>query len=137
MLDLEALEQIQELLDELRGLSSEGAPIVVEGGRDEKALRSLGVRGQVLRLSGDKRTALNFLEGLARYERVVIMTDFDPKGDELAEFCAKHLRRLGVEPVIDLREKLGVLLRKHLKGVEGLAKFIQKQEEALRRTRQL
>ena len=122
----EALEQIDELLDELRKYSAKGAPIIVEGVLDEKALRELGVDGDVFRVSGSGQTALNFLERLPRHPQIVILTDFDRAGDELARFCAEHLQRLGIEPVVDLRQKLKMLLRKDIKDIQSLAKFIKK-----------
>ncbi len=121
----EVLEQIEELLDELREHAARGVPIMVEGPRDEGALRELGVSGTMLRVSGTKKTILNFLEGLATYEQVVILTDFDRAGDELAEFCAAHLKRLGPEPIVEIREKLKVLLHKDVKDIQGLAKFLR------------
>ena len=128
----EALEKVVELLDELRECAAEGVPILVEGVDDEVALRELDVEGRILRVSGSSKTLLNFLEGLVGYERVIILTDFDRAGDKLAKFCAEHLQRLGVDPVVELREKLKVFLRKDVKDVEGLASFIRTQSTALK-----
>ncbi len=135
MIDEKTLEQIEELLDELRRYSVEGVPVVVEGVRDEEALRELGVGGDIFRVSGSRQTALNFLEGLAGHRRIVVLTDFDRAGGELARFCAKNLQRLGVEPITDLREKLKALLRKDVKDVQGLAKFLRWQRVALLKKR--
>lgn len=125
MIDEEAVEQIRELLEELKDYSREGVPVIVEGARDASALNRLGVEPAV-RISGSRKTALNFLEGLSRYKRAVVLTDFDRAGDELAEFCIKHLKKLGVEPISDLREKLKVLLHKEIKDIEGLVRFLAK-----------
>ena len=70
---------------------------------------------------------LNFLENLAGFEQIIILTDFDRAGDKLAGFCAEHLRRLGVEPIMDIREKLKALLRKDVKDIQGLAGFLRRQ----------
>ena len=121
----EALGKVVELLDELRECAAEGVPVLVEGVDDERALRELDVEGRIFRVSSGSKTLLNFLEGLVGYERVIILTDFDRAGDKLAKFCAEHLQRLGVDPMVELREKLKVLLRKDLKDVEGLASFIR------------
>ena len=129
MIDEEALEEIRELLEELRDYAGEGVPVIVEGARDASALHELGVEKPVVRISGSRKTALNFLEGLSRHQRVVVLTDFDRAGDELARFCVKHLRRLGVEPIADLREKLKVLLHKEIKDVQGLAKFLRRSSQ--------
>ena len=121
------------MLGELRDCAGEGVPILVEGVDDEVALRELDVEGRIFRVSGGRKTLLNFLEGLVGFRRVIILMDFDRAGDKLAKFCAEHLQRLGVEPVVELREKLKVLLRKDVKDVEGLASFMRAQRAALER----
>jgi len=123
----ETLERIKELLDELKEYSAKGVPIVVEGVRDEEALRELNMKGPIFQISSSKRTALNFLECLARYKQVIVLTDFDRTGEELAKFCLKHLQRLGPKPIVDLREELMALLHKDIKEIQGLAKFLRAQ----------
>jgi len=133
MITLEILEQVDELLDELREYAADGTPILVEGSRDVKALRELDVGGHIFKISS-KKTALNSLSDLADYKKVIIMTDFDMTGDELAKFCAKHLQSLGPKPIIDIRKKLKALLRKDVKDIEGLPKFLRGQRNVLRKT---
>jgi 5S rRNA maturation endonuclease (ribonuclease M5) len=129
MIAEETFERIKRLLLELEEYSGEGVPIVVEGSRDEEVLRELNMKGPIFQISSSKKTALNFLEDLARYERVIVFTDFDKAGDELAKFCAKHLQRLGPKPIMYLREELKALLRKDVKEVQELAKFLRNQEK--------
>jgi len=133
MITIEILEQVEELLDELREYAAEGTPILVEGSRDRKSLRELDVGGHIVQITG-KETALNFLSGLAHYKQVVILTDFDRTGDELAKFCSKHLRGLGPKPILDIRKKLKALLRKDVKDIQGIAKFLRGQKTVLRKT---
>lgn len=133
MITLEILEQVEKLLDELRECAAEGTPILVEGSRDIKALRELDVRGLIFQISS-KKTALNSISDLAIYGKIIIMTDFDRTGDELAKFCAKHLQSLGPKPILDIRQKLKTLLRKDVKDIEGLAKFLRGQRNVSRKT---
>jgi len=121
----EALEEIEKVLDEIRDLSQSGVPIIVEGEKDAKALRKLNVKGDIHKISEDKRTALNFLEKLSTYKRVMILTDFDRAGNELARFCAKHLESLNTEAIVEPRDKLKALVRKFVKDIEGLPKFVR------------
>lgn len=127
MITEEKFEQIKKLLLDLEEYSGKGVPIVVEGARDEEALRQLNLKGPIFQISSSKKTVLNFLEGLARYERVIVFTDFDRAGDELAKFCVKHLQRLGPEPIMYLREELKSLLKKDIKEVQELARFLRDQ----------
>jgi 5S rRNA maturation endonuclease (ribonuclease M5) len=114
-------QEVEELLDELREDAEEGTPILVEGSRDTKALRELGVRGLIFKIS-NRKTALNSISDLANFSKIIIMTDFDRTGDELAKFCAKHLQSLGPRPILDIRKKLKELLRKEVKDSLALLK---------------
>jgi len=127
LLTKETLEQIEKLLDELKEYFSVGVPILVEGADDERALRKLDLKGKIFRISSGSKTLLNFLEGLTVFKQIIILTDFDRAGDKLAEFCAEHLKRLGVEPITDIHEKLKALLRKDVKDIQGLAGVLRRQ----------
>lgn len=133
MLNLEALEQIEELLSELRECAAQGVPILVEGADDERTLRGIGMEGRILRVSSSSKTLLNFLEGLAGFKQIIILTDFDRAGDKLAKFCTEHLKRLGVKPVVEFRGKLKAILHKDVKDIEGLGRFLRGQQFALKR----
>lgn len=126
LLTKETLEQLEELLTELRENASSGTPIIVEGADDVEALRKLGVNGHIHKISGGN-SLLNFIEGFSGSKEVIILTDFDRTGDKLAGFFTKHLRQLGVKPIIEFRDKLKSLVRKEVKDIEGLARFVQKQ----------
>ncbi|MDD1759802.1 MAG: topoisomerase, partial [Methanothrix sp.] len=69
--DLDALE---ELLNSLMDASSQGAAVIVEGRRDELALRCLGLRGPMIMAS--RRPALDLAEDAARrFRKIVLLTD--------------------------------------------------------------
>lgn len=123
MLLEETLEQLEELITELKEHASDGTPIIVEGINDVGALKKLGIKGRFHKISIGK-SLLNFIEGLAGSKEIIVLTDFDRTGDKLAKFCARHLKRLGVEPITEFREKLKLLVHKDVKDIEGLAKFL-------------
>lgn len=72
----------------------EGLLIVVEGKRDEKVLRELGVRARIVKTQSGK-PRLEFLEEIASAEgkggQVLILTDFDPEGVDLCRFIERDL----------------------------------------------
>jgi 5S rRNA maturation endonuclease (ribonuclease M5) len=131
LLTEETLEELDELLAELRKRASDGVPIIVEGADDIKALKKLGVEGKFHTISSGK-SLLNFIEDFSGLKEAIVLTDFDRTGDRLAEFCSKHLKRLGVEPVAEIRGKLKSLVHKDVKDIEGLAKFLQNQRAGLK-----
>lgn len=130
MLSKKALEEIEKVLEEIMQLSAEGAAILVEGKKDVEAMRELGAKGPIHSITSSRRTVLNYLENLPNYEQALILTDFDRTGDELAAFCNKHLKKLGIEPISDLREKLKSYLRKGIKDIESLEKFLYSERKS-------
>ena len=114
---------MEEVLEELREESRQGTPVLVEGLHDREALLSLGVEGKIVHLNGGKNL-LSLLEALEGNARAIVLTDFDQEGEELALKCSRHLRAMGVEPLLDPRERLKRLLRREVKDVEGMARFL-------------
>jgi 5S rRNA maturation endonuclease (ribonuclease M5) len=123
--DLDALEeQISALLE----ASHNGAAIIVEGMHDERALRSLGVSGPVIMAS--RRPALELAEDTARkYKEIIVLTDWDLKGDEMALKIEQHLRSSGVRADMEIRSKLKKLVRKEIKDVESLGLYVERMRE--------
>ncbi len=123
--DLDALEeQISALLE----ASHKGAAIIVEGMRDERALRALGVSGPVIMAS--RRPALLLAEDAARrYREIVVLTDWDLKGDEMAVKIDQYLRMAGIRPDMDIRSRLKKLVKKEIKDVESLSLYVERMRE--------
>jgi 5S rRNA maturation endonuclease (ribonuclease M5) len=123
--DLEALE---ELISSLMEASSEGAAIIVEGRRDEAALRALGIHGPVIMAS--RRPALCLAEDAARcYTAIILLTDWDEKGEEMALNIARHLQGAGLRPDLEIRFRLKKLVRKEIKDVESLSFYMERMRE--------
>lgn len=125
------LVEIEELLEQLKEFASGGVPILVEGERDIEALKRLEIEGNFQKITG-RWTRLNFLERFSGTREVVVLTDFDRTGERLAEFCVKHLKRMGVRPNLDFWEKIRALVRKDVKDIEGLARYFLGQRAAVR-----
>lgn len=130
MLDSEVFEELEKTLREIKELSDDGVAIIVEGQKDEIALRELGVKGPIHQIPKGGETPLNSLENLPKYEEVIILTDFDRTGEELADFCEKHLEKLGMSILFDLRKKLRDYVRKAVKDIEGMASFVKSERVA-------
>jgi 5S rRNA maturation endonuclease (ribonuclease M5) len=123
--DLDALE---EQISALMEASQKGAAIIVEGMRDERALRALGISGPVIMAS--RRPALELAEDAARrYREIVVLTDWDLKGDEMALKIDKYLRSAGSRPDMDIRSRLKKLVKKEIKDVESLSLYVERMRE--------
>ncbi len=119
-LDPEAVKRALDSLEEIRKLSMSGTPIIVEGKKDREALLELGIRGEIIELKRRGRI-VSIIEGI-KSRQAVVLTDFDRRGEELADMCVKLLQRSGVRPVFEPYRKLHAL-GKRFKGVENLVKL--------------
>lgn len=121
----ERLEEVRKLISELIRHSSE-LPIIVEGQKDEKALRDLGVEGIIVRLNvGD--SVFKTCEDLSRtHRKVILLTDWDRRGGHLAKLLREGLEANGVQYDDEIRAKLAVLTKKDIKDVESLAKHMRR-----------
>jgi 5S rRNA maturation endonuclease (ribonuclease M5) len=118
-------ESLEDLIATLVEASEEGAAIIVEGVRDERSLRDLGVKGPIIRAS--RRPALVVAEEAARdYRVVVILTDWDRAGEELARRMELHLQGTGARVDTETREKLKRMVRREIKDVESLSRFVER-----------
>lgn len=120
------LELIYKLLENLRKLSSQGIPIVVEGKKDLRALNRLGITTQVILA---KTSGKSFLDVLAEIEQknkreVILLFDFDRRGRELTKRLASYLEGLKITPNLVFWKKLFCLVKRDVKDIEGLETYL-------------
>ena len=127
------LENIEEILAELVLLAGENAVLIVEGKRDVQALNRLGVKGHFE--IATQRSLSNFCENISRMnKKVVILTDWDRRGNLLMLKMTKHFHSFGVNPNTLLRERLLSIVQKEIKDVESLHTFVVKLRQATRQS---
>jgi 5S rRNA maturation endonuclease (ribonuclease M5) len=123
--DIEALE---ELISALLEASGRGAAIIVEGQRDQLALRNLGASGPVIMASS--KSILDMVEDAARqYLEIVVLTDWDEKGEEMALQIEQHLRCTRSCTNVEIRSRLKRLVKKEIKDVESLSFYVERMRE--------
>lgn len=99
-------------------LADSGKTIIVEGKKDERALRALGIE-DIRTLS--KRPIFEVIETVvAESSRVVILTDFDKEGKKLYGLLSSGLQAHGVE--IDNVYREWLQKNTKIKNIEGLMK---------------
>ena len=123
--DIEALE---ELISALLEASQRGAAIIVEGRRDKMALQSLGASGPVIMASS--KSILDMAEEAAsQYQEIVVLTDWDEKGEEMALLIEQHLRCTQSLANMEIRSRLKRLVKKEIKDVESLGFYVERMRE--------
>ena len=113
---------LQDLVLELNQLSAEGWVTLVEGKRDEAALRKLGYIGPLARVAALSRGAAG---ASARFKGAVILTDLDREGGKLAARCARALTHEGLRVSTSLRRRLLRASRGVFRHIENLGRFAE------------
>ena len=122
------LEALEELIASLLEASYQGAAVIVEGRRDLQSLRALGLPGPVIMAS--RRRALDLAEDAARsYREIILLTDWDGKGDEMCRTIECHLISVGSKPDKEIRSRLKKLVKKEIKDVESLSRYAERMRE--------
>ncbi|MDK2877051.1 MAG: hypothetical protein PWQ22_1461 [Archaeoglobaceae archaeon] len=123
---MEELREFFNAIEELKELSREGWVVVVEGTKDLRALRGIGVEGEIVVFSGFSNTAER-LNG----RRVIILTDYDAEGFEIEKGLIRALSSYGNIPNTELRKKIFRYIRKDITKVEELENFIRREKNEL------
>ena len=126
------MEETQRIIDELRIQSEAGVPIIVEGRRDEAALRRLGVTGKVHCLKARGESRHEFLDRLDGTKEAIVLTDFDREGKELETWLYKELSQRGVKSDLKIWIRMRSLARSEVRSVEELPSFIRALESRAR-----
>jgi 5S rRNA maturation endonuclease (ribonuclease M5) len=119
------LERIEELLAELSEYSERGAIIIVEGKRDILSLKRLGIEGNFELAT--RYSLFNFSERIAKLDReVIILTDWDRRGDLLAVKLSNYFGNFGLKPELQIRNKLRLICQKEIKDIESLYNYVSR-----------
>ncbi|ACI20875.1 MULTISPECIES: toprim domain-containing protein [Thermodesulfovibrio] len=123
-IDWERAEKIREVLHYLYEINK-FVPIIVEGRRDKKALREIGFDGEIIILHSGK-SIYEFSETIAnRFEKVVLLIDWDEKGEELYSKIGENLQGMW-EDFASIRELLKILCQKEILEIEEIPSLFQR-----------
>jgi 5S rRNA maturation endonuclease (ribonuclease M5) len=124
MNDFERAERLKKVFETLYEINKR-IPVIVEGRRDVNALRKIGLVGDIITIHGGKGL-YEFCEDIAeRFHRVILMIDWDEKGEVLYKTVSKHLNGLWEEFSI-FREIIKVLCQKDIRDIEGIPALLER-----------
>jgi 5S rRNA maturation endonuclease (ribonuclease M5) len=120
------MEKVQLLIEELATDAAKGCLIIVEGQKDCRALRRLGINGKILTAKTSKKS---FLDLTAEIERrpgpqVILLLDFDRRGKELTKRLVQHLETMRIKTNKDYWKELQVLIGRDVKDIEGIPTYL-------------
>jgi 5S rRNA maturation endonuclease (ribonuclease M5) len=110
---------------DLNQRSEEGWILLIEGHRDERAMRLIGYEGSLITVSAAAR---NHGAALSSLEKVVVLTDLDREGASLAAKFIKRLKHEGVETSLGERGRLKAASRGVFLHVENLSRFAKPED---------
>jgi len=121
----ERYEAIVAVVDELAEASTR-APVIVEGAQDVRALRALGVMGEVVPLNRGTTVFVACERLAAEHREAIILTDWDARGGRLARLLRDGLAANGVRAEESIRARLAFLCQKEIKAVEDLHRYLER-----------
>jgi 5S rRNA maturation endonuclease (ribonuclease M5) len=86
---IKLLEEFEEVVEKLRRDSEDGIPIIVEGERDARSLRILGIMGEIIPVKSIKGLRRRFeTRGV---KSVILLFDLDQEGERMMKLVKKSL----------------------------------------------
>ena len=116
---------LTDFVRDLNHKSDDGWSLLIEGPRDEKALRRLGYEGPLLTISLLERNGPSALGGV---NKVVILTDLDREGTVLTARYVKRLNHEGIRTSLSERRRLKAASLGVFLHVENLSRFARQDE---------
>lgn len=124
--DMERAERLREVLEALYEVNKR-FPVIVEGKKDAIALKKLGLIGDIITLHSGKGL-YDFCEDIAeKFPKVIILLDWDEKGENLFRVISKYLSGHWEEFSV-FRGIIKILCQKDVKDIEGIPKLLLRLE---------
>jgi 5S rRNA maturation endonuclease (ribonuclease M5) len=124
--DVERAERLREVIGHLLEINKK-FPVIVEGKKDATALRNLGLVGDIITLHNGQNLYDFCDDIIERFHRVVVLMDWDRKGETLNKAVSTHLKGCW-EEFSSFRELLKILCQKEIKDIEGIPKLLMRLE---------
>ncbi len=120
----EVVEEIRRIVEDMNERID---LVIVEGVHDEIVLRNLGYRGEILKFSSFRGvlSISDFLEKRFQGKIVLILTDYDRRGEMINKSLKEALETSRVKIEENLRREFRILLSKYsMKSIEEAQGFI-------------
>lgn len=115
--------EIAEVRNFIRLLNSKkNSIVVVEGKRDENALKRLGFSGRVCQFHSFKGLT-KFVDSMPRYRHLIVLLDSDRKGKYLTRRIISQLEhRMTID--LSFKRKLVAITKGKVRNVENLSSYV-------------
>jgi len=125
-IDLERAERLRLTIEQLYEVNKL-FPVIVEGRRDEHALKKLGLIGEIIILHRGQNLYDFCIDIEERFQKIIILLDWDNNGDNLFKTLSENLKGHW-EEFSWFRNLLRILCQKDICTVEGIPKLLKRLE---------
>jgi 5S rRNA maturation endonuclease (ribonuclease M5) len=121
------IEKVQLLIEKLATDSEKGCLIIVEGQKDYRALRQLGINGKILTAKTSRKSFLDLVSEIEKNPspQIILLLDFDRRGKELTKRLVQHLETVRIKTNADYWKELQALIGRDVKDIEGIPTYLQ------------
>jgi len=119
-------EQLTTILELLAEESKSGIPIVVEGKKDIKTLRRLGIKGIIITTKTKGKSFLNVISEIKKIKssNTILLLDFDKRGKQGTRYLQKNLEYHKIKCNLTYWKKLMALTSKKIQFIESLDVYL-------------
>lgn len=115
--------KVREFIESLNDECKAGAIVIVEGRKDEIALREIGFKGEIL-VYNNFKGIINFVDHVSRKGRkVILLLDRDRKGRSLTSKILKKLEILCPHDSLNYKKKFVKITHGKIMCIENLSNF--------------
>jgi 5S rRNA maturation endonuclease (ribonuclease M5) len=115
--------KVREFIESLNNECKAGAIVIVEGRKDEIALREIGFKGEIL-VYNNFKGIINFVDHVSRKGRkVILLLDRDRKGRSLTSKILKKLDILCPHDSLYYKKKFVKITHGKIMCIENLSNF--------------
>jgi len=120
------MEKVQFLIEKLIADSAKDCLIIVEGQKDYRALRQLGIPGRILTAKTSRKSFLDLTAEIEKHSspQLILLLDFDRRGKELTNRLVRQLETMRVKTNKAYWEELQMLIGRDVKDIEGIPAYI-------------
>ena len=121
------MEKIQLFVEKLAADSTKGCLIIVEGQKDHRALRQLGINGKILMAKTSRKSFLDLISEIEKNpsRQVILFLDFDRRGKELTKRLIQHLESVRIKTNTNYWKELQALTGRDVKDIESLPTYLR------------
>lgn len=121
------LEKINCIIERLKSEASMGALLIVEGEKDVKALREIGIISGVIAIKSCGKSLPEIVDEIVSTgsREIILLMDFDRRGKEITKRLAKSLEAARIRVELNFWQSLSNLLGNDIKDIEGLSTYIR------------